>query len=1027
MTEPRRLDDDQLATELRRRSHMVSLSHGWARHDLLPGVSSAIDSRPQRVATSRGPAFAGLVAAVAILLVLVVAMPRIEPDAGPSAASTPGTASRALSAVEFANRFSTGELNESTVLVDGRIRPYDSDAILYGTVCGHEQEILHPLFPTHDCTMGRLDGVEQSVWVNAPYVETKRAEMPSSSETPVWSWRSAVPPIEGQLVLSISGVGVITYTGTVLSSSSEPISVGEANQVAIDSLAAEDVLLVEGWLWSPEASGRQFSIDCIGPRFSPLPGLPNNYCQIQDSLVSEQPPAGELMDLPGARLAVQRGAARAYGARTDNEAHVFALAPRLYGGGCEGEPPCWQWQVVARISDADLGPTPSALPSAREIGCERAESVTPSGRADIVDETGLVQRCETTHVEYPDAQALTVSNLVGDQSILEISWAGIGCDDFTTFTLRRAAIGYELVAVNPTPINLLCDARDGVVFRTQVLLYLTAPISAETVTTSIVRGVQESPRPTPTDPAPTPNVALEPIACSLDSVHATVYDQTGLVESCTTVEPTDNGGTTTASNPGGDLRQLHINWGSLRCDADARFRLKASPVGYTLEQEPGTSFRLDDGTPVCVLVPRRFAIRLLLRADIDASSVAIVEVPAESPPPTTTEVGPAWWELAPTERPTDASTELDLLVFERECANGESPEGRVGEPEIEYGALSVTITFQIRSAGGGDCPAAPGAPVTVQLSEPLGDRRLVDGGFASSDRVIQHDHELLWVFPLRSFERATARLVALLGPDACQETTTEPRAVDESQLEQLANDLGESEGMLGDGLAWVGSLNSAVPELGGFELYQDRDRAFFMIAFAEQQQWLADDVETGDLVLADITSLPISGGRTIWIVGRYHQSFGSADCTWQSDATSAAGPRADSQAFDFTVAISAPSATWDAGEPINGAAAFLEYAGTEESITVSGSGSGPVFTSWTRLDGGDPVSFGNTDDCQRTSVRRGERTLVPIRTFGAYDNNGTLMLPTGIWRLSATTYFTIGNECGGQPVDVSASIIVRVR
>lgn len=67
-------------------------------------------------------------------------------------------------------------------------------------------------------------------------------------------------------------------------------------------------------------------------------------------------------------------------------------------------------------------------------------------------------------------------------------------------------------------------------------------------------------------------------------------------------------------------------------------------------------------------------------------------------------------------------------------------------------------------------------------------------------------------------------------------------------------------------------------ELGGFELYHDRNRAFYMIAFAEEQAWLAEGVKAGDLVMADITSLPIPGGRTIWIVGRYHQTFGSPDC-----------------------------------------------------------------------------------------------------------------------------------------------------
>lgn len=282
--------------------------------------------------------------------------------------------------------------------------------------------------------------------------------------------------------------------------------------------------------------------------------------------------------------------------------------------------------------------------------------------------------------------------------------------------------------------------------------------------------------------------------------------------------------------------------------------------------------------------------------------------------------------------------------------------------------------------------------------------------------------------PLRSLERATARFAALLGADACPQTVTDPRALDEADLEQLANELGTPNGMLGDGLAWVGSVDAAVPELGGFELYQDRDGSWYMIGFAEQQEWLAGGIEPGDLVLADVSFVVVSGGRTIWIPGRHHQTFGSPDCRWDSDATSALGPRADQQDLGFTVSISAPSASWTAGQSPEGFGATLKYAGPQDPIVIVGSGSGIAFAYWTRLDG-DPSTplLAVTGDCRGYQMASGARRTVPMYPAPGFSHNGQLTLPPGVWRLTAFTGFTIGEGCTGQDVDISASIIVSVR
>ena len=356
------MTDDQLARELERRSESASLGHAWARDDLLPAVNSAIDTRPQRVATSRGPALAGLTGVVAILLVLVVAIPRLAPGPSttPSASPTPAV----MDAAAFATRFAAGELNGQTVVVDGRIQPYEGQDILYGTLCGREPD-AGASKPGGDCTLGRLDAVESPIWVSAPYLETVDSQRPQLAQPGDWSWRAAQPPVEGRLVLSVSTAGFVEFLGTVLPSSPEAISVAAANQVSIDRLSPTDVALVKGWLWSPE-SGGQITIDCVLPPFSPVPGLPNDYCQPHDALLDASFPQGESITPPEPRLRVQRSAARRYGL-DDDQPHVFALAPRLYGGGCAGQPPCLHWEVVGRLTDSPdqttpQSPEPSATP-----------------------------------------------------------------------------------------------------------------------------------------------------------------------------------------------------------------------------------------------------------------------------------------------------------------------------------------------------------------------------------------------------------------------------------------------------------------------------------------------------------------------------------------------------------------------------------------------------------------------------------------------------------------------------------------
>ena len=78
--------------------------------------------------------------------------------------------------------------------------------------------------------------------------------------------------------------------------------------------------------------------------------------------------------------------------------------------------------------------------------------------------------------------------------------------------------------------------------------------------------------------------------------------------------------------------------------------------------------------------------------------------------------------------PPDA-TRIPVGVQEDECASGRDARGRILRPLVHYGRHTVTVTYFIRPARGGQtCQGVPPTRATLVLDEPLGDRRLRDGG-----------------------------------------------------------------------------------------------------------------------------------------------------------------------------------------------------------------------------------------------------------------------------------------------------------
>ena len=82
--------------------------------------------------------------------------------------------------------------------------------------------------------------------------------------------------------------------------------------------------------------------------------------------------------------------------------------------------------------------------------------------------------------------------------------------------------------------------------------------------------------------------------------------------------------------------------------------------------------------------------------------------------------------------PMPDSTVLHLLVTERSCNSGQDAAGRVELVSLDEDATSVSLVVGVRPRGGSQtCPGHPPTPFEVTLSEPLGDRTLLDATLAT--------------------------------------------------------------------------------------------------------------------------------------------------------------------------------------------------------------------------------------------------------------------------------------------------------
>jgi hypothetical protein len=87
-----------------------------------------------------------------------------------------------------------------------------------------------------------------------------------------------------------------------------------------------------------------------------------------------------------------------------------------------------------------------------------------------------------------------------------------------------------------------------------------------------------------------------------------------------------------------------------------------------------------------------------------------------------------WWRRG-NDTPASAATRIPVFVQEDACASGGTARNRILRPLVHYGHHTVTVTYFVRPVNGlATCQGVPPTRATLVLDEPLGGRRLRDGG-----------------------------------------------------------------------------------------------------------------------------------------------------------------------------------------------------------------------------------------------------------------------------------------------------------
>jgi hypothetical protein len=668
--------------QLRRRSTDGGVDSDLSVRDFVVGVDAKIDSETARVANHRWPAFAGLAGVVAILFLLVVALPRFGPG-GPSPSPTPEVPPSTISTMpvrEFAARVAAGELRGETVMVNAHL------PARAGGPCG----------PPGPCIVGSVAGTEPPLILYANYA----ASIDSPGGKPVTWSRSylASAPQAGVMVLSVDEEGKVFFVGRNAPDTIATL-MSEIPLVALDQMGLDEIRVVPAWL-----TGIVAAISCAPP----APGtfiadLPGRYCG-NPSWLAPDPMAVDPNGyrIPGDWLEVQSNAYLDYaptpaGANGSAEprAGLYVIAKRLEGSGCpNGRPPCWQWEIVGRVTiNGDGTPaqpqaTPTPTPLASDVPVTRTFTcLSESISVTFDDTTGVVTACSLIGVDRHNSNGATNPN--GDLSRLQVLWGSSRCITTASIEFNRVVDSYSAQVTESGPD---CESSpDGYLPEAYaVLLTLSTPVQGETVSVSVLRDSEPSgSSPQPISPIDCPTAVRVPMA-EQPTWRVLMQDETGLIESCTIGSTLAHVGDppVVVSNTDGTSLQLLVEWEESPCVNETPFQFRRLGDGYELIVErPSVT---------CAIPFERRAVHFDVKHPVLASSIAAsvrivgvdpVPTPAVTPP---IEVQVIHCDGAPADFSNGGVWIEDHAGLVRDCAVGatQPPD----ETSLSFGADPPSVT-----------------------------------------------------------------------------------------------------------------------------------------------------------------------------------------------------------------------------------------------------------------------------------------------------------------------------------------------
>ncbi len=645
--------DQEIARQLARRAG----GGEWRADRVLPAVRRAMgEPRTQRVGSQRWAAAASLLGLIGVLLVLAVALPNLAlgPAASPtsdverSASPTdvelppspaPDAPPAVLSTAAFVARLATGELNGSTVLVRGGIGEERAGGAGGSPPCLPDDEECLDI-------MGRLIGATDDVPIARAAIATPEEEaIIGGGPRGGWHWWTRpAPPVEGILVLSVTEYQDVEYVGRLQPSAAAlPLTADEAAKLDVNSLALDEIVLVGGWL--TQVGG---AISCRPPDpGTVLDGLPSKWCG-NPAWIAPEPmaidPSG--FTVPDDFISVQHGAYLQFAdhpAVNENELleprwATYAIARRLYGGGCpDNAPPCWDWQIVARVSVGPSDPavtlappvtqapeTPLAEAPAASLTCAQVTrggrpATEPSPTLRVIDYTHRIEGC--MYVWRPDALDGNAMQVVQESpSSVEVTWAVDQiCDSDVTIDFSGDEQAYDMaIAYSPG-----ASCRDGSGVE-GFLMWFDRPLSAESVEAYLDRLTP----PPATPPAP-PSRRIEcveilaPPASSDRRSGIYVTDHSGVVKDvCQSLgaEVGDFGGDVRVTNPSDTNSVLAIWWQVPEvCDyMPAELEIWPADDGLLVHIDRKV---VDDRPRACLTAFGRQGLALNLHEPVMASSV----------------------------------------------------------------------------------------------------------------------------------------------------------------------------------------------------------------------------------------------------------------------------------------------------------------------------------------------------------------------------------------------------------------------